>query len=70
MFKSLFQGFSLDSKRQNPHTIREALVPPATLKIIEIIHGSQCKVKYILLSENTVGRCIENTAEDLKKQVL
>lgn len=58
------------AKDKKPHTIREALVPPATLKIIEIIHGRQCKVKYILLSENTVGRCIENTAEDLKKQVL
>ncbi|CAM4541743.1 unnamed protein product [Lepidochelys olivacea] len=38
----------------------------------EIIHGKQYgdKLKCILLSANTVGRCIETIAEDLKKQVL
>lgn len=36
------------------------------------IHRKQYgnKLKCIHLSPNTVGRCIENIAEDLKKQVL
>lgn len=40
--------------------------------MVEIIHGKQYgdKLKCIPLSANTVGRRIENIAEDLKKQVL
>lgn len=42
------------------------------VKITDIVHGKQHgdKAKYIPFSGNTVGKCIEKTAEDLKKQVL
>lgn len=38
----------------------------------EITHGKQYgdKLKYIPLPANTVGKHIENTARDLKKQVV
>lgn len=35
----------------------------------EIIHGKQCGDKHILLSAVTVGRCLENIAKVLKKQI-
>lgn len=52
------------AKDEKPHTIGETLVLPAAVKTVEIIHGRQYgdRVKYILLSANTVGRCIENSA--------
>ena len=65
--KFLFLG---NSKR--PHTTGETIVLPATVKIIEIIQAKQYgnKVQHTPLSVNTVGRCIGDTAEDLRKQVL
>ncbi|XP_009883235.1 PREDICTED: complement factor H, partial [Charadrius vociferus] len=61
-----------ESKDEKRHTIGETLVLPAAVKMVEIIHGRQYgdRVKYILLSANTVGRCIENITKELKKQVL
>uniref|UniRef100_K7FR34 DUF4371 domain-containing protein n=1 Tax=Pelodiscus sinensis TaxID=13735 RepID=K7FR34_PELSI len=67
-----FEVSYLIAKDKKPHTIGETLVLPAAVKMVEIIHGKQYghKLKCIPLSANTVGRRIENIAEDLKKQVL
>ncbi|CAM4646942.1 unnamed protein product [Lepidochelys kempii] len=67
-----FEVSYLIAKDKKPHTIGETLVLPAVVKMDEIIHGKQYgdKLKCIPLSANTVGRHIEDTAEDLKKQVL
>ncbi|CAM5136722.1 unnamed protein product [Natator depressus] len=67
-----FEVSYLIAKDKKPHTIGETLLLLAVVKMDEIIHGKQYgdKLKCIPLSANTVGRCIENIAEDLKKQVL
>uniref|UniRef100_K7GJS8 DUF4371 domain-containing protein n=1 Tax=Pelodiscus sinensis TaxID=13735 RepID=K7GJS8_PELSI len=67
-----FEVSYLIAKDKKPHTIGETLVLPAAVKMVEIIHGKQYgdKLKCFPLSASTVGRRIENIAEDLKKQVL
>ena len=42
------------------------------IKVTQITHAKHYgnKLKCIPLSVNTIGRCVEDTAEDLKKQVL
>jgi len=66
------RDFLLKSKRKKtPHATGEALVPPAMVKMAEIIHRKphHNQLKCLPLSENTVRRCTGNTAEDWKKQV-
>lgn len=54
------------------HTVGETLVLPAVAKMGKIVCGKQYgnKLKCFPLSANTVGRSIENIAEDLQKQIL
>lgn len=53
-------------KDKKLRTIGETHVLPVMVKMAEIILGKQYGDS--TLSANTVGRCIENIAEDLKKQ--
>lgn len=62
----------LIAKEKKSHIIGETLVKPCLLKAADIILGTdgRQKLSQILLSDNTIKRCIDDMAEDIKIQIV
>ncbi|CAM4568285.1 unnamed protein product [Leuciscus chuanchicus] len=57
---------------KKPHSIAEELILPAALDMVSVMldDASAAKIKTIPLSNDTVARCINDIANDLKKQLV
>ncbi|CAM4667033.1 unnamed protein product [Lepidochelys kempii] len=62
----------LIAKAKKAHIIGETFVKPCLLKAAEIVLGAESKKKNleISLSDNSVKRCVDDIAKDLKLQVV
>jgi hypothetical protein len=73
--KALLASFEvsyLTAKNKKPHNIGETLLPPAAMKMCEIMYGEKYgeALKTIPLSNNAVMSRIESMSNDIKEQLL
>ena len=62
----------LVAKNKQPHTIAEELIMPAAKVLVKLVIGDEAmsKLYSVLVSSNTIQRCITEMSTDIKEQVI